>query len=93
MTTTAAASAVAHPARAASRRDLLLAPCAPPRRPGALAASVAFGWRAMLTIKHEPKQLVDVTAVPALLTILFTYLFGGALAGSPRHYLTLLVPP
>ncbi|MDA8355677.1 MAG: ABC transporter permease [Actinomycetota bacterium] len=92
MTTTAAASAVAHPAREASRQDLLLAPCASPRRPGALAASVAFGWRAMLKIKHEPKQLVDVTAVPALLTLLFTYLFGGALGGSPRHYLTLLVP-
>lgn len=92
MTTTAAASAVAHPAREASRQDLLPAPCASPRRPGALAASVAFGWRAMLKIKHEPKQLVDVTAVPALLTLLFTYLFGGALGGSPRHYLTLLVP-
>jgi ABC-2 type transport system permease protein len=35
----------------------LLAPSGPPRRAGALAASVTFGWRAILKIKHEPKQL------------------------------------
>lgn len=86
------ASVAASPVQEDWRPDTLFGPGAPPRRPGALAASVAFGWRAMLKIKHEPKQFVDVTAVPALLTILFTYLFGGALGGSPRHYLTVLVP-
>ena len=77
------ASVAASPVQEDWRPDALFAPGAPRRRPGALAASAAFGWRAMLKIKHEPKQLVDVTAVPAFLTVLFTYLFGGALADHP----------
>ena len=67
----------------AHRLDGLLAPSGLPRRAGALAASATFGWRAMLKIKHEPKQLTDVIAIPVLITVLFTYLFGGAISGSP----------
>ena len=50
----------------AHRLDSLLAPSGPPRRAGALAASATFGWRAMLKIKHEPKQLTDVIAIPVI---------------------------
>ena len=53
-----------------------------PPRPGALSASLTFGWRALLKIKHVPEQLFDVTVFPIMFTLLFTYLFGGALAGS-----------
>src|SRR5687767_6754619 len=63
-----------------------------PPRASALAASVAFGWRAMLKIKHVPMQLFDVTAFPIMFVLLYTYLFGGALAGSPREYLQQLLP-
>jgi ABC-2 type transport system permease protein len=63
-----------------------------PSAPSALAASVAFGWRAMLKIKHVPMQLFDVTMFPIMFTLLFTYLFGGALAGSPREYIQDLLP-
>jgi ABC-2 type transport system permease protein len=70
----------------------VLAPTARPRRSSALAASVAFGWRAMLKIKHVPEQLFDVTAFPIIMTLMFTYLFGGALAGSPRAYLQFVLP-
>ncbi|NMO52453.1 ABC transporter permease [Actinoplanes sp. TBRC 11911] len=63
-----------------------------PGRPGALAASIAFGWRAMLKIKHVPEQLFDVTAFPIIMTLMFTYLFGGALAGSTREYLQFFLP-
>ena len=76
----------------AHRLDGLLAPSGPPRRAGALAASATFGWRAMLKIKHEPKQLTDVIAIPVVFTVLFTYLFGGAVGGTPGHYLTTLLP-
>jgi len=72
--------------------DALAAPSGPPRRPGALAASATFGWRAMLKVKHEPKQLVDVIAIPVVFTVLFTYIFGGALSGTPGHYLQTLLP-
>ena len=76
----------------AHRPGGLLAPSGPPRRSGALAASATFGWRAMLKIKHEPKQLTDVIAIPVVFTVLFTYLFGGAVGGTPGHYLTTLLP-
>ena len=56
------------------------------------AASFAFGWRAMRKIKHVPMQLFDVTAFPIMFVLLYTYLFGGALAGSPREYLQDLLP-
>jgi ABC-2 type transport system permease protein len=76
----------------AHRLDGLLAPGGPPRRAGALTASATFGWRAMLKIKHEPKQLTDVIAIPVVFTVLFTYIFGGAIGGTPGHYLTTLLP-
>ena len=46
----------------------------------------------MLKIKHDPKQLVDSAAIPILFTVLFTYLFGGAISGSPGDYLKILLP-
>jgi ABC-2 type transport system permease protein len=76
----------------AHRLGGLLAPSGPPRRAGALAASATFGWRAMLKIKHEPSQLTDVIAIPVVFTVLFTYIFGGAIGGTPGHYLTTLLP-
>ena len=63
-----------------------------PPRPSSLSASLTFGWRAVLKIKHIPMQLFDVTAFPIMITLTFTYLFGGALAGSPKEYLHQLLP-
>jgi ABC-2 type transport system permease protein len=63
-----------------------------PPAPSAWAASSAFAWRAMRKIRHVPMQLFDVTMFPVMFVLLFTYLFGGALAGSPREYLQLLLP-
>jgi daunorubicin/doxorubicin transport system permease protein len=70
----------------------VLAPGQRPTRPTALSASISFGWRALLKIKHVPEQLFDVTAFPIIMTLMFTYLFGGALAGSTRDYLQYLLP-
>jgi ABC-2 type transport system permease protein len=63
-----------------------------PAAASAAAASLSFAWRALLKIKHVPMQLFDVTAFPIMFVLLFTYMFGGALAGSPREYLQLLLP-
>ena len=63
-----------------------------PPRPSALSSIVTFGWRGMLKIKHVPEQLVDVTITPVLFLLMFTYLFGGALAGSTDEYLQYLLP-
>jgi len=58
----------------------------------ALSAIGTLAWRAMLKIKHVPFQLFDVTITPIMFTLLFTYMFGGALAGSPSVYIQYLLP-
>ena len=65
-----------------------------PRPPRASAASAAltFGWRGMLKVKHVPEQLVDVTITPVLFVVMFTYIFGGAIAGSTGDYLDYILP-
>jgi ABC-2 type transport system permease protein len=63
-----------------------------PPQASALSASLAFAWRSLLKIKHVPEQLGDVIGIPVLFTLMFTYLFGGALAGSTGDYLQFLLP-
>ncbi|MGW3647643.1 ABC transporter permease [Streptomyces sp. NPDC000878] len=79
------------PVSAESLAALLISKDRPPR-PSALSTSLTFGWRAMLKIKHVPEQLFDVTAFPIMMVLMYTYLFGGALAGSPREYIQFLLP-
>ncbi len=69
-----------------------LATGARPARPGAVATTLAFGWRGMLKIKHVPEQLLDVTVTPVMFLLMFTYLFGGAVAGSTGDYLQYILP-
>ncbi|MFC4600886.1 ABC transporter permease [Cohnella hongkongensis] len=64
----------------------------PPGRPGAIGASMTFGWRALLKIRYVPEQLFDVTAFPIMFLLMFTYLFGGAIAGSTGEYLNFVLP-
>jgi ABC-2 type transport system permease protein len=63
-----------------------------PPHPSALSAILTLGWRAVLKIKHVPFQLFDVTVFPLMMTLLFTLLFGGALAGSTTEYIQFLLP-
>jgi ABC-2 type transport system permease protein len=63
-----------------------------PAPPSALSAVSTLAWRAMLKIKHVPFQLFDVTITPIMFTLLFTYVFGGALAGSTDAYIQFLLP-
>ena len=77
---------------AAESLNAVLAAGEQPPRPSAWSASVTFGWRAMLKFKHVPEQMFDVTAFPIMMVLMFTYLFGGALAGSVTEYLQYLLP-
>jgi ABC-2 type transport system permease protein len=63
-----------------------------PKPASALSSVLTLAWRAMLKIKHVPFQLFDVTVMPIMFTLLFTYIFGGALAGTPREYIQYLLP-
>ena len=88
----------------ATPRDVALAPIATgelaeglarrdrPRPPSALTASLLLGYRALLKIRHVPEQLFDVLFTPVISTVMFTYLFGGALEGSTENYLQYLLP-
>ena len=69
-----------------------LSAAARPPPPGPLSAAVTFGWRGMVKIRHVPEQLLDVTITPVLFLLMFTYLFGGAVAGSTSEYLQYLLP-
>jgi len=63
-----------------------------PPRASALSAAMTFGWRGMLKVKHVPEQLLDVTITPVMFVVMFTYLFGGAIAGSTGEYLDYILP-
>ncbi len=63
-----------------------------PPRASAPAAALAFAWRGMLKVKHVPEQLLDATITPVMFVLLFTYMFGGAVAGSTSAYLDYILP-
>jgi ABC-2 type transport system permease protein len=63
-----------------------------PPRASALSAALTFGWRGMLKVKHVPEQLLDVTITPVMFVVMFTYIFGGAIAGSTGDYLEYILP-
>ncbi|GGB23773.1 transport permease protein [Flexivirga endophytica] len=65
---------------------------APARPAGPVSASLTYARRSLLKIKHVPEQLGDVIGIPILFTLLFTYLFGGAVSGSTHDYLQYLLP-
>lgn len=79
------ADAIATPGKALVMRER-------PKPASALSAVGTLAWRAMLKIKHVPFQLFDVTVTPIMFTLLFTYIFGGALAGAPGAYIQFLLP-
>ncbi|MER7175335.1 MULTISPECIES: ABC transporter permease [Streptomyces] len=89
--TTTTESAELAPVSTETLAELLIAKERPPR-PSAWSASLSFGWRAILKIKHVPEQLFDVTAFPIMMVVMYTYLFGGAIAGSPSAYIQQLLP-
>jgi ABC-2 type transport system permease protein len=63
-----------------------------PEPAGPVASAMAFAWRGMLKVKHVPEQLLDVTVTPVMFLLMFTYLFGGAIAGSTDSYLQYILP-
>jgi daunorubicin/doxorubicin transport system permease protein len=87
---TGQAPTAAIPDEAAVRKALTTAPR--PQRASAVSNALMFGWRGMLKVKHVPEQLLDVTITPVMFVLLFTYLFGGAIAGSTGEYLDYILP-
>ena len=88
--TTAAEATAPHADKEAVRKAI--ASTARPRRASAMSSALTFGWRGMLKVKHVPEQLLDVTITPVMFVLMFTYLFGGAVAGSTSEYLDYILP-
>jgi ABC-2 type transport system permease protein len=91
MTTVDLTQSLQKPVQSEALRKALASTPRPPRAT-ALSATLTFGWRGMLKVKHVPEQLLDVTITPVLFVLMFTYLFGGAIAGSTGEYLDYILP-
>ncbi len=57
-----------------------------------ISTALTFAWRAVLKFRHVPEQLFDLVMTPIMFTLLFTFIFGGALAGSSTAYLQWFIP-
>lgn len=53
----------------------------------ALEQTATMAWRNLVQVKHNPMELVDLSIQPIMFVLLFTYVFGGQMAGSPKDYL------
>jgi ABC-2 type transport system permease protein len=58
----------------------------------AIENTFTFAHRTFLKIIHNPESLLDVTLMPILFTLMFTYLFGGAISGGIVNYLPIIIP-
>ncbi|MCX4474050.1 Daunorubicin/doxorubicin resistance ABC transporter permease protein DrrB [Micromonospora sp. MW-13] len=70
-------------------------PLAPARRLGVAAGlrhTLTLAWRSLVQIKHNPMELLDLSIQPVMFVLLFTYVFGTAISGSPGEYLTFALP-
>lgn len=64
-------------------------------RPGladTVSQSLTMAYRGLLKIRRTPEQLFDVTLQPIIFTVMFTYIFGGAIAGDVGRYLPIIIP-
>jgi len=59
---------------------------------GTIDQTLAMAGRALIKMRRNPEQFFDVTLQPLLFTAMFTYIFGGAVAGSTASYLPLIIP-
>lgn len=58
----------------------------------ALHHAIALAKRGVRKTMRTPEAFIDVTIQPTIFLLLFTYLFGGAVDGSPKQYLQFVLP-
>jgi len=57
-----------------------------------LRQTMTLAWRTLVQVRHNPWELGDFSIQPIMFVLLFTYVFGGALAGSTGAYLEFALP-
>jgi oleandomycin transport system permease protein len=64
-----------------------------PRKGSGIRHARVLAKRSLIKTFRTPEALIDVTLQPVIFLLIFTYLFGGAIAGGDRHaYLEFLLP-
>lgn len=66
--------------------DTRTSPAAALRHVGALTR------RNLMRIKADPESMIDALFVPIIFTLLFVYVFGGAVSGSQQDYIQYMIP-
>ncbi|AHH99505.1 ABC transporter permease [Kutzneria viridogrisea] len=57
-----------------------------------LRHSLAITRRNLVQVRNDPGQLLDATLMPMIFTLIFVYVFGGAIATDQHSYLQYLMP-
>ena len=57
-----------------------------------LKQTMTLAWRSLVSVKHNPFELLDLSIQPIMFVLLFTYVFGGAISGSPKEYVQFSLP-
>jgi len=57
-----------------------------------LRQTLTLAWRTIVQVRHNPWELGDYSIQPIMFVLLFTYVFGGAIAESTGAYLTFALP-
>lgn len=57
-----------------------------------VSQSLTMAYRALLRVRRTPEQWGDVVLQPIVFTVMFAFLFGGAVAGDVQTYLPQLIP-
>jgi ABC-2 type transport system permease protein len=82
---------ISNPTRATSQPSARAIQASVPIR-AALTQITTLAWRALIKMRRTPEQLVDVTFMPVLFTVMFGFMFAGAVSGSRASYLPTLIP-
>ena len=54
--------------------------------------SLILARRSITKMLRNPEQFIDVTLQPIIMTVLFVFIFGGAVAGNTEQYLPFVLP-
>ena len=84
-------AAITNPTRVTSQPSARAVQASVPFR-AVLTQISSLAWRALIKMRRTPEQLVDVTFMPVLLTVMFGFMFAGAVSGSRASYLPTLIP-
>ncbi len=57
-----------------------------------LRQTMTLAWRTIVQIRNNPWELGDYSIQPILFLVLFMFVFGGAISGSPGDYLSYALP-